>query len=266
MLAGYQNSILWDYVRTILWGCVFLAVVAGWFFVKRLPALFRSFRAANWPMVQGDIESATVSAFAEQSLAHLGYSYRVEGERYSGYFVRQFADEQDAWDYIRPLKKQTIFIRYRPSNPGVSAVRTFDQNPLFARTQGNVVVRFLTHSIAHLLGVSDLHFPILFGVRNWPISRGRIESGTVTQQRERGFWFLVPSYVCEIGYSFAVRGEYYSGQFQRTFYREEAANELVRELKGKDVLVRYKPDSPDVSVLRRCDQDPSVLPEQPPQA
>lgn len=40
-------------------------------------------------MVEGDIESATVSAFAEQSLAQLGYSYRVEGERYSGHFIRQ---------------------------------------------------------------------------------------------------------------------------------------------------------------------------------
>ena len=28
-----------------------------------------------------------MSVFAEQSLAHLGYSYRVEGERYSGYWA-----------------------------------------------------------------------------------------------------------------------------------------------------------------------------------
>ena len=75
-------------------------------------------------MVEGDIESTMVSVFAWQSLARLGYSYRVEGERNSGYLTRQFADEQDAWDYIRPLKEQTMFIRYSPANPTVSAVRT----------------------------------------------------------------------------------------------------------------------------------------------
>ena len=149
--APVQDSFLWEYLRTVLWGCLFLTFVAGWLFLKRLPALFRSICAANWPMVQGDIESATVTAFAEQSLAQLGYSYRVEGERYSGYFSRQFADEQDAWDYIRPLREQTIFIRYRPANPCVSTVRTSDQNPLFMARPGNVVVRFLAKSISRLL-------------------------------------------------------------------------------------------------------------------
>ena len=75
MLSAFvQDSLLWEYVRTVLWGCLFLTFVAGWLFLKRLPALFRSIRSADWPMVEGDIESATVSAFAEQSLAQLGYS------------------------------------------------------------------------------------------------------------------------------------------------------------------------------------------------
>ena len=51
-------------------------------------------------MVEGKIEALTVTTFAEQSLAQLAYSYLVDGERYSGYFTRQFADEQDAWDYV----------------------------------------------------------------------------------------------------------------------------------------------------------------------
>jgi hypothetical protein len=252
--ASIQDSLLWEYVRIDLWGCLFLTLVAGWLFLKSLPALFRSIRSADWPMVEGDIESATVSAFAEQSLAQLGYSNRVEGERYSGYLTRQFADEQDAWDYIRPLKEHKIFIRYRQANPGVSNVRTSDQNPLFVARPGNVVVRFLSNEVSHVLGVSDWHLPNLFGTRNWPLSQGRIESCTVTQQRDRELWFLVPSYVCEIGYSHAVGGAYYSGHLQRTFLREEAAKKLVGELKGKGVLVRYKPDSPRVSVFRRHDQ------------
>jgi hypothetical protein len=70
-------------------------------------------------MVEGKIETVTVSTFAEQSLSELSYSYVIDGERYSGYFTRQFADEQDAWDYVRPLKGQPIFVRHKPSNPAV---------------------------------------------------------------------------------------------------------------------------------------------------
>lgn len=255
MLRAYaRDSWLWEYVRDVLWGLLFVTLVAIWTFVKRIPASIRSLRASSWPIVQGNIESATVSSFAEQSLAQLAYSYRVEGELYSGYFTRQFADEQDAWDYVRPLKEQTIFVRYRPANPGISAVRTSDQNSLFADGQGNFLARFLTRSISHLLGISDWRFPILLGVRGWPLISGRIESSTVTQERERGLWFLIPSYVCEVGYSYAVAGEYYSGHFQRTFYREESANALAGNLKGKDVVVRYKLDSPSVSVVRSTDQ------------
>jgi len=77
-------------------------------------------------MVEGKIEAATVSVFAEQSLSELAYSYLVDGERYSGYFTRQFADEQDAWDYVHPLKGQAIFVRHKPSNPAVSSVRIVD--------------------------------------------------------------------------------------------------------------------------------------------
>lgn len=175
--------------------------VARWIFLKRLPALFRAMRAVNWPTVEGHVEPATVSVFAEQSLAHLGYSYQVEGERYSGYVTRQFDGEQDAWDYIRPLKEQAIFIRYRPANPAVAVVRTSDQNAVLVARPANVVVRFLTKLISHVHGFSDWHLPILFGTRNWPLSRGKIESGTVTQQHSREFGFLVPSYDCEIGYS-----------------------------------------------------------------
>ena len=57
LFAFVQDSLLWEYVRTVLWGCLFLTFVAGWFFLKRLPALFRSIGAANWPMVEGNIES-----------------------------------------------------------------------------------------------------------------------------------------------------------------------------------------------------------------
>jgi len=103
-------------------------------------------------MVEGKIETVTVSTFAEQSLSELSYSYVIDGERYSGYFTRQFADEQDAWDYVRPLKGQPIFVRHKPSNLAVSSVRIVDQSPLVAGGQGSLAVRFIGRLVSHLIG------------------------------------------------------------------------------------------------------------------
>ncbi len=249
-----RNSWLWHYLQTFVWSLLFLTAVALWLFIKRLPAWFRTVRGASWPIAEGSIESTTVSAFAEQSLAQIAYSYRVEGERYSGYYARQFADEQDAWDYIGSLKQQPIFVRYRPADPAISAVRMADQSSGLMRADGNFVVQFLTRSLVHVLGLSYREFRILRGVQNWPVTKARIESGIVTQQRKSAFWYLVPSYLCEVGYSYSVGGEYCAGHFQRTFFREQTARKFTGELKGKDVIVRYQPDSPSVSVLRRRDQ------------
>jgi len=195
-----QHSVLWEYGKDLLWAFLFLTLEATWFFVKRLPDWFRSIRSARWPMVEGKIEALTVTTFAEQSLARLAYSYLVDGERYSGYFTRQFADEQDAWDYVRPLKGWAIFVRHKPSNPAVPSVRIADQNSLLARSgQGSFVVRFLSRSVWHIIGASGWNFWAILGTRSWPLSKGRIEFGTVTQKRESNLWYLVPFYACEIG-------------------------------------------------------------------
>jgi hypothetical protein len=256
MLDAYaQHSVLWEYGKDLLWAFLYLTLVATWFFVKRLPDWFRSIRSASWPMVEGKIEALTVTTFAEQSLAQLAYSYLVDGERYSGYFTRQFADEQDAWDYVRPLKGQPIFVRHKPSNPAVPSVRIADQNSLLASSgQGSFVVRFLSRSVWHIIGASSWNFWAMLGTRDWPLSKGRIEFGTVTQKRESNLWYFVPYYVCEIGYSYAVGGEYYSGCLERTFFREGTAQKFTEELKGKDIFVRYRPDSPAISALRGRDQ------------
>ncbi len=258
LAASRATSLFWDYVKPILGGIFFLTVVATWLFVKRLPALFRSVRGASWPLVEGRIESTTVNVFAQQSLAHVGYSYRVDGELYSGYFARQFADEQDAWDYVRPLKHQPVLVRYQPSDPATSTVRATDQNRLLEISGKFSVLLFLTRSLAHVLGVDELKSPVLLGVRNWPVSQGKIETGSVAQEREGTLWYLVPTYVSEIGYSYAVRGQYYSGQIYRKFFREESARKFVDDMHGKSVLIRYRPESPDVSLLRRVDQHSEV--------
>ena len=256
--ASRETSLFWEYLKPIFWGILFLAAVAVWLFIKRLPALFRSIRSASWPLVEGRIESTTVNAFAQQTLAHVGYSYRVDGELYSGYFAKQFADEQDAWDYIRPLKHQPVFVRYQPANTAISAVRGPDQPGQLRVPEKPFITRFLTRSLAHLLGVSELKIPMHFGVQNWPLSEGRIESSTVAQERESALWYLLPTYVSEIGYSYAVRGQYYSGQIYRKFFREQSARRFADKMRGKCVLIRYQPNSPEVSILRGVDQHSEV--------
>jgi hypothetical protein len=132
-IANLLKELLRDYSFLLL----FLLFVAGWFFVKRIPTLIRSTRGASWPTVEGNVETVGVNAFAEQSLGEIGYSYLVEGVRHSGYFSRQFADEQDAWSFVFPLKSQTVIVRYKPSDPGVSVLRLGEQSVLFRAKQGS---------------------------------------------------------------------------------------------------------------------------------
>jgi len=55
--------------------------------------------AASLPRYR--VETVNVRAFDSQALAELGYSHVVEGVGSSGYCAQQFADEQEAWDYLK---------------------------------------------------------------------------------------------------------------------------------------------------------------------
>lgn len=118
-LQAHLTALLVSYAGALL--------VASGFLFKRVPELIRSMRAATWPITQGRIETGDVKTFRQQALAELGYSYIALGERYSGYYSRQFADEQHAWDYADALQGQLVVVRYREDDPGVSALRSADQ-------------------------------------------------------------------------------------------------------------------------------------------
>jgi hypothetical protein len=122
---------------------LFLVLVAGWFFVKRLPDWVRSSWAASWPTAEGTVETVGVNAFAQQAIAEVGYSYSVEGKRYSGYFSRQFAQEQDGWNYVCPLKGERVVVRYKPGTPTVSAVRLGEQSVRFKHQAGSFSRRLI---------------------------------------------------------------------------------------------------------------------------
>jgi hypothetical protein len=106
-------------------------IVMTWLFVKALPSKVRALRGCNWAIAQGCIETVsvnTINAQAEFATAILGYSYRVEGELYSGYYSQQFGDEQDAWDYANNLKHKTVAVRCKPGHPETSVLRSQDQS------------------------------------------------------------------------------------------------------------------------------------------
>jgi len=116
-----------EYFRGLAFIAAFIVLVAFWFFLKRIPGWMRSALAGNWPSTDGRIETANVRVFGEQALAELGYSYLVEGTRYAGYYSQQFADEQQAWDYVRGLQGRSVVVRYKRGNPEASAIRATDQ-------------------------------------------------------------------------------------------------------------------------------------------
>jgi hypothetical protein len=96
----------------------------------------------------------------------------------------------------------------------------------------------------------------------WPIADGRIESTEVTKPNfsfttKRGY------YVARLGYSYSVAGSSHSGLYKREFPIQPAADDFVRDLKGKAVAVRYNPDKPSQSMVLEHDIE-AVLQNRPP--
>jgi hypothetical protein len=84
----------------------------------------------------------------------------------------------------------------------------------------------------------------------WATSQGTVELGSVEEHRTRYGRY----YIARIDYSYSVNGEYYSGDFQRLFFRESSADRFVGNLKGQMVFVRSNPNHPDRSALLKEDQ------------
>jgi len=86
----------------------------------------------------------------------------------------------------------------------------------------------------------------------WPTADGRIESVDVSKPSfsfttKRGY------YVAELGYSYSVAGNLNLGLYKREFPTEHEADEFVRDLQGKAVVVHYDPEKPSRSTLLEPD-------------
>jgi hypothetical protein len=129
------DALPWALVRGVT-GLVWML----WFEVKRaclqLWRAAKSYRAASWETVSGNIESVNVSAKhagiwegigTDLADAELSYSYVCHGEMYGGCFQKVFYDEQRAWDFADRWKGRQVAVRRHPRRPDVSMLRMEDQ-------------------------------------------------------------------------------------------------------------------------------------------
>jgi hypothetical protein len=111
-----------------------------------------------------------------------------------------------------------------------------------------------------------LAFVVVGAVRpawRW-IQKGRGESWPPADGRINSAWISKPTfslttrqghYLAEILYSYSALGIVHSGRFTRDLPTEYDAEEFIRDVEGKTVIVHYDPDRPSRSVLREPDID-----------
>lgn len=92
----------------------------------RLSRALRFRGTATWPVVEGRIENCDVREIRTRSshyfVAEAAYSYRVEGEYYSGRFSREFAQESEAWDYVSSIRNALVQVKFDPAKAESSLV------------------------------------------------------------------------------------------------------------------------------------------------
>ena len=88
-------------------------------------------------------------------------------------------------------------------------------------------------------------------VESWPRADGSITGGGVKVIHG---WILDYA-VGHLDYSYRVSGEYYAGGITRQYADEQAAWEFVDTRRGRNAMIRYRDDKPQISVLRERDQE-----------
>jgi hypothetical protein len=82
--------------------------------------------------------------------------------------------------------------------------------------------------------------------RMWPVAEGRVLSGSLD---------LGPYPRADVIYTYALEGEEHIGTHTRGFYFKDSAKDYAdRFAPSTDLNVRYNPQAPAVSIVRRQDQ------------
>jgi Protein of unknown function (DUF3592) len=86
----------------------------------------------------------------------------------------------------------------------------------------------------------------------WPV-----ENATVTFSSTSGGY---GGPVAEVGYSYTHQGRFFSGGYQKPFIFLESAKRYAAGLtRGTHIVVRVKPDHPEVSLVHDSDQDETAI-------
>lgn len=84
---------------------------------------------------------------------------------------------------------------------------------------------------------------------SWPSTQGTVQGARASRsEKGRRGW------ACVLTYSYVAIGEYYSGSYSISARKEQQAEELAVQWKGRSVAVRYSPVDHRISVLLKDDQ------------
>lgn len=86
----------------------------------------------------------------------------------------------------------------------------------------------------------------LQSARHWPITYGTVEIVIPCD--------LSDSWFADISYSYKVDTHYYSGQYRLKAKNENDAESQASMWRGQNLVVRYLPKKPEISVMRMEDQ------------
>ncbi len=93
-----------------------------------------------------------------------------------------------------------------------------------------------------------------FRAATWPVTEAVIETGEVLWGRGSLSGPVAEYATAKLGYSYLVKGQYYSGYHTEWFKFAQDAFDYVTAWKGGKVRVRYHPRKPELSVWREQDQ------------
>ena len=137
-----MSGVLADFdadVRNIVALLIFFAIITALSF--RAASLKRRVlhpMAKSWDQIQGKIEHTDV--FVENRgkidvhVAQLTYSYKVNGEYFSGEFTKDFLREKKAYAFIDSVSPGIdVVVRCNPADPRLSVLREEDNSALVAQ-------------------------------------------------------------------------------------------------------------------------------------
>ena len=87
----------------------------------------RTRRAQSWPLTQTTLWQTDVRTQDKRWVGELTYSYKVEGEYYSGTHLRKARSEKKAEALVEAWKGRMLVVRYAPTQHDISVLLKGDQ-------------------------------------------------------------------------------------------------------------------------------------------